>query len=61
VCVSSPETCPCPACDNVGNLLKSVSQDADVDYYRCQACAHVWSVPKGKCEPTNDVTVKPHS
>jgi hypothetical protein len=30
---------------------------ATVDYYRCDACARAWFVPKGACGPTEDVVI----
>jgi hypothetical protein len=42
------EPCPiCPVCQSVKvHWLKSSSEDAMVDYCRCEVCGHVWNVPK---------------
>jgi hypothetical protein len=52
------EHCPCPICDRPGHLLKSISEFARVDYYRCIPCEHIWTTPKSECEPAIAVTVK---
>lgn len=52
------KSCPCPKCDVPGRWLESLSREAYVDYYRCDPCAHIWSVPKDKCTPAHDVTVR---
>ena len=33
----------CPLCHQPGRLLESASDGARVEYYRCDACYHVWS------------------
>ncbi len=48
---------PCPKCEQPGTYLRVLSQSSYVDYYRCDDCEHVWTVPKDKGEPTTDVTV----
>ena len=49
--------CPCPVCETFGVYLPESSRyPSKVDYYRCPACAHVWTVPRNECEPTRDVT-----
>jgi hypothetical protein len=48
---------PCPKCARPGTYLKAVSQSSSVDYYRCDDCEHVWTVPKDEREPTTDVPV----
>ena len=48
------KTSLCPQCNAVG-LLVPVAED--VNYYRCHSCAQVWTVPKDKPEPINDVTL----
>ena len=53
-----PKTCPCPHCQGLSVWLEDLSLDAYVDYYRCFTCAYVWNVPKDKCEPITEVTVK---
>jgi len=36
----------CPNCDHpTPRWLGGPSQDASVDYYRCDVCGHVWNVP----------------
>ena len=42
----SPSTSPCPQCARSGQLLKASSLRSTVDYYRCEACGHVWSHKK---------------
>ena len=38
---------PCPACQfQTPRLREAASRDADVHYYRCEACGHVWHVSK---------------
>ena len=39
---------PCPVCQQHDTLrfLEASSKNADVNYYRCDACAHVWTVSK---------------
>lgn len=50
----------CPKCHQVGRLLEAASQDAVVEYYRCDACGHVWSHDKGNPKaPARDVTFPP--
>ena len=41
-----PVVCPVCASQDV-RWLKDTSKDADVDYYRCNECGHVWWVQKG--------------
>ena len=48
---------PCPKCTRPGTYLKAVSQSSSVDYYRCDDCEHVWTVPKDEREPTTDLPV----
>ena len=36
--------------------LEELSQANWVDYYRCDRCQHVWTVPREECEPVHDVT-----
>ena len=39
--------------------MESLSKaSAYVDYYRCEVCRHTWTVPKGECEPAEDITTK---
>ena len=47
-------TCPCPTCQTQTvpwlepevRLLENTSKDALVNYYRCDVCWCVWTVPK---------------
>jgi len=48
---------PCPKCTQPGTYVKSLSQSYAVDYYRCDDCQHVWTVPKDEREPTTDAPV----
>lgn len=36
----------CPTCRAPGRLLEAASKDATVEYYRCDACGHVWNHDK---------------
>ena len=50
----------CPKCTNPGRLLEHSSTDADVYYYRCDACGHVWSHTKANPGgPARSVTKTP--
>jgi hypothetical protein len=40
----------------LGHSLEDLSEIALVDYYRCEACGHAWTTPKGKCDPASDVS-----
>ena len=48
-----PANLSCPHCGaNETECLTRLSAIAIVDYYRCPACAHVWSVPRsGDAKP----------
>src|SRR5258708_5117420 len=47
-------TIPCPTCRaRAVRRLDAISAVASVAYYRCDACAQVWHVPKG---PEADIT-----
>ena len=48
---------PCPKCAQPGTYLKGLSHSSSVDYYRCDDCQHVWTVPKDEREPTTDAPV----
>ena len=38
---------PCPNCGAiVARALDAASQDAHVNYYRCQSCGHIWTTTK---------------
>jgi rubredoxin len=48
----------CPKCQAPGRLLESSSQAAEVEYYRCDACGHVWNLSKADPNaPARDVTM----
>jgi hypothetical protein len=38
------------------HLLQTASKDALVDYFICEVCGHVWTVPKGKNWPVRHIT-----
>jgi hypothetical protein len=41
-------------------MASGVSKDAQVDYYRCGECGHVWNVPKDNPDdPPHHVTPLP--
>ena len=47
----------CPTCSGYfGRWLKASSQMADVNYYRCDQCSGVWTVPKTAAAVPNYVT-----
>jgi hypothetical protein len=49
----------CPQCERPGRLLEAASQNAWVDYYRCDACGHVWTYDKKDLSaPPRDVTLQ---
>jgi hypothetical protein len=38
---------PCPSCDKpTPRLLDAPTQFAEVNYYRCDHCGHVWTTDK---------------
>jgi len=38
---------PCPKCGtSTSKTLDSINEYADVKYYRCACCGHVWVTPK---------------
>ena len=47
----------CPKCARPGTYLKGLSQSSTVDYYGCDDCKLVWTVPKDEREPTTDPPV----
>jgi hypothetical protein len=51
----------CPACQSKHvQWLPGVSKDAEVNYYRCGDCGHVWNVPKDNPDdPPRHVTRLP--
>lgn len=50
---------PCPACKQPApRFMKEISETALVNYYRCGACGHVFSVAKDAPDgPHRDVTL----
>ena len=46
----------CPLCQAEGRFLAGASQHADVNFYRCDKCEHVWSTPKDADGPIRHVT-----
>ena len=57
------DTYSCPHCDErMGRWLEETSRDTYVNYYRCDACGHVWNVSKDDpyAQPV-DVTVHPRN
>jgi uncharacterized Zn finger protein len=44
-------TQPCLACQSLAvRWLETVSEEAQVNYYRCERCGHVWTLPKGQID-----------
>jgi hypothetical protein len=39
-------TLPCPSCHRPANLVNGVRTDRYVDFFRCEACRHVWTTDK---------------
>ena len=52
---------PCPECMHpTPRQLENVSADAQVWYYRCDSCGHVWNIPKSDPNaPPRAVTSRP--
>ena len=52
---------PCPHCQTpTAKHLEASSKDAWVNYYRCERCGHVWTVPKdAPFAPPKSVTREP--
>ena len=49
----------CPNCQIQGRLLEGPSQDAFVEYYRCDECGHVWTHQKDHPQsPASAITIK---
>lgn len=46
----------CPSCDNRHLVKLETSSYTYVDYYRCEACGHVWTADKKTNELVNHVT-----
>ena len=53
-----PQTCP--SCRDVSSRHLNLSQEATVDYFRCDKCGHVWTADKQTHEPINHVTPLPN-
>lgn len=50
----------CPQCHRQGRFLEAASQEAWVDYYRCDVCGHVWAQSKEDPNaPPRDITLPP--
>jgi hypothetical protein len=49
----------CTECLHTGRHLAASSENAMVDYYRCDHCGHVWSINKKNGRSTH-VTATPH-
>ena len=45
----------CSKCQTAGRHLAATSENAVVDYYRCDRCGHVWAIDKGGAR--HDVTI----
>ena len=42
---------PCIECQSLAiRWLDALSKDAHVNYYRCERCGHVWTLPKGETD-----------
>ena len=39
-------TLPCPSCYRPAELVNGVNTDRFDDFYRCEACGHVWTTSK---------------
>ena len=49
----------CTQCQKPGRLLESVSEQAYAEYYRCDACGHVWVYQKDDPQAVpRDVTLR---
>ena len=52
-----PITVRCPHCLKLlGRRLPDISQWSSVDYYRCEHCAHVWTLDKRHVPPESRPT-----
>ena len=50
----------CPICKLQGRLLEHTSQDAVVEYFRCDRCGHIWSHQRmDPAAPAVDVAIRP--
>lgn len=43
----------CPSCESVA--VKHVTTTTIVVYLRCEACAHIWSIPERRTIPRSEV------
>jgi len=51
----------CPKCLQQGRHLSASSENARVDYYRCDKCGHVWAIGKDRSNaPRKDITITSH-
>jgi hypothetical protein len=51
----------CPQCQKPGRLLESSSSIANVLYFRCDDCGHVWTHDKDNPNaPPKDITTPKH-
>ena len=51
---------PCPVCQTpTPRNLEASSRDAQVNYYRCEACGTVWNKPKNEPGPIRIVSRRP--
>jgi hypothetical protein len=49
----------CRNCQIQGRLLEGPSEDAFVEYWRCDRCGHIWTHDKANPNlPPKDVTVR---
>jgi len=48
----------CPKCAKLGRFLPATSENAVVNYHRCDSCWHVWTVDKTKTNARlRDITI----
>jgi transcription elongation factor Elf1 len=38
----------CPFCAEPASFLEDLSRTANVDYFRCDSCSHIWSIEKSR-------------
>jgi uncharacterized Zn finger protein len=57
--MSTRQRSACPVCKRTATrFLPALSEHADENYYRCDPCGHVWTVPKNKPDaPPRHVSV----
>jgi formate dehydrogenase maturation protein FdhE len=59
--LAKPVASICPACESRDvHCLTSVSKMAHVDYFRCQSCAHVWSLARPVSDAPCDYPERHH-